>query len=126
MNYAKKRPVFLDLFRIHMPVAAILSIGHRLSGVLLTLASPFLLYLFDLSLRNEQGFAQVKEIFANGFVKFVAFILIWSFLHHFFAGIRFLLIDIDIGIERRSGAVGAWIVHASELAALVFVLVVLL
>jgi succinate dehydrogenase / fumarate reductase cytochrome b subunit len=126
MNYTNKRPVYLDLLRIKQPVTAVLSIGHRISGVVWFFALPFLLYLFDVSLSSQSGFNHVTGILANGLVKVVMFILFWAFVHHLFAGIRFLLIDIDIGIERQTARFGAWIVHVSELIVVFITLVWLL
>ena len=126
MNYNNKRPVYLDLLRIKLPVTAILSIGHRISGVLLFFALPFLLYLFDISLSSESGFSHAKDILSSGLVKVIAFVLFWAFIHHLFAGIRFLLIDIDIGIERQAARFGAWVVHVSEFIVVLIILVLLL
>ncbi|NOX43219.1 MAG: succinate dehydrogenase, cytochrome b556 subunit [Gammaproteobacteria bacterium] len=121
MNYNKKRPVFLDILKIDMPAMAILSIGHRISGVLLFLSIPFFLYLFDLSLSNQDGFNQVKSILSHGVVKYAVVMLFWGFIHHFFAGIRFLLIDIQIGMDKNSASKGAWFVHICEIIALLIV-----
>ncbi len=126
MNYNRKRPVFLNLLKIDMPAAAILSIGHRISGVLLFFSIPFFLYLFELSLSNQDGFNQVKLILNQGVVKFAVLVLLWGFIHHFLAGIRFLLIDIHIGMDKRQANKGAWIVHISEIVILLVVVFVLL
>lgn len=126
MNYNRKRPVFLNLLKIDMPAAAILSIGHRISGVLLFFSIPLFLYLFELSLSNQDGFNQVKLILNQGVVQFAVLVLLWGFIHHFLAGIRFLLIDIHIGMDKRQANKGAWIVHISEIVILLVVVFVLL
>lgn len=116
----KPRPVFLDLRRIRLPVTGLVSILHRISGVLLFASLPFVVYLFDLSLRSQQGFAQAAALLHHGFVKIWAFLLLWSLLHHLVAGIRYLLIDFDIGVRlpvARASARGA-IVSALVLAVL--------
>ncbi len=126
MNYNKKRPVFLNLFKIDMPATALLSIGHRIAGVLLFFSIPLFLYLFELSLSNQDGFNQVKLILNQGVIKFTVLVLLWGFIHHFLAGIRFLLIDIHIGIDKRQASQGAWVIHISEIVILlvmVFVIV---
>lgn len=103
-----KRPVFLDLTRIHLPVTAVLSIGHRISGVLMVLMVPLIAYLFDLSLSGEEGFAATVALFSDDPFQMIAVIGVWVFTHHFLAGIRFLLLDIDVGVDLRSARISAW------------------
>lgn len=107
-----KRPVFLDLTRIYMPVTAVLSFGHRVTGVLMILVIPFLIYLFDLSLTDAQGYARVGELLSGWPLRAGLFLLIWFFMHHFLSGLRFLLTDIDVGLDMRSARLSAWIVFA--------------
>lgn len=128
MNDNKKRPVYLNIFLLllHMPVTAILSIGHRISGVLLFLAIPLLFYLFDLSLGGEIGFMQVKQIWMYGAAKLAVFVMFWAFIHHLFAGLRFFFIDVDIGLERQSARISAWFVHVGEVIVLFTVMGILL
>lgn len=94
------RPVFLDLKEIKMPIGAIMSILHRASGVLMFLATPLMIYLLDLSLSGEAGYARADELVHGWFFILIIFGLIWSLMHHLLAGIRYLLIDIDIGVEK--------------------------
>jgi succinate dehydrogenase / fumarate reductase cytochrome b subunit len=100
MQVTKPRPVFLNLFKIRLPMAGIMSIIHRATGVLMVLAIPLLIYLFDLSLGGAEGFAQAKAIFASLFVRLILFLFLWGLMHHLLAGIRYLLIDIDIGVQK--------------------------
>lgn len=95
------RPRFLDLRKIRLPLPGIVSILHRISGVLMVLAIPFLIYLFDLSLRNSTDFAAAADCVDSVIFKLVATVILWSITHHFYAGIRYLLLDIDIGVERK-------------------------
>lgn len=97
----KNRPVYLDLKQFRFPIAAIMSVGHRASGVLMILAIPFLAYILDLSLAGADGFAAVKTILDSLFIKLVLFVVLWAMLHHLLAGIRFLLIDFDMGVEKE-------------------------
>ena len=106
----KERPVYLDLPRIRLPLPGIVSILHRASGALLFLAGiPLLLYGVSGSLDSPEGYAAMRAGFAHPLAKLVLIGLLWSYLHHFFAGIRYLLLDIHRGIElapaRRSSAV---------------------
>jgi succinate dehydrogenase / fumarate reductase cytochrome b subunit len=106
-----KRPVFLQLGKIHFPVAAIVSILHRFSGVLLSLLIPVFIYLFGLSIRDQQSYFQVLHIINSLPGKLITVFLVWVFSHHFFAGLRFLLIDLDLGVKKNTAARSAWLVH---------------
>lgn len=121
-----KRPVFLQLTKIHFPVAAIVSILHRFSGVLLSLLIPVFIYLFGLSLRDEQSYFQVLHLLHSVPGKLITGFLIWVLSHHFFAGLRFLLIDLDVGIVKAAAARGAWLVHISAIVVTAIMLGILL
>jgi len=101
----KVRPKFLSLpailFQIRMPLPAWVSILHRVSGALLVFPfAAWLLYLLDASLASEKGFAHVKDYYLQlPVVKAAALLFIWALCHHFCAGIRFLLLDVHIGVE---------------------------
>ena len=86
----KTRPKHLDLTQIRLPLPGIVSIMHRISGAAMFLCIPFLLYLLQLSLGSEQEFSQFKAIAAHPVAKLVLFGLLWGFVHHLCAGIRFL------------------------------------
>jgi len=118
MSGKSQRPLFLDLKRIHLPVMAVLSLGHRLTGVLMFLAIPFSAYLFSLSLSGSAGYAAVRSLFQQGGVRVLLILLLWALAHHFFAGIRFLLIDIDIGVDLQRGRRTAWAAIAGGVLAL--------
>ena len=100
MLKANKRPVFLNLLQIKLPVAGIMSIGHRIAGVLLFFSLPLWLYLLQQSLHSEQSFQQVQQWLSGSVIKLVMFVLLWATMHHLLAGIRYLLLDIDIGIDK--------------------------
>jgi len=106
----KQRPVYLDLPRIRLPLPGIVSILHRASGALLVLAGiPLLLYAVSASLASPEAYAAMKATFSYPVAKLGLILLLWAYLHHFCAGIRYLLLDIHRGIElepaRRSSAV---------------------
>jgi succinate dehydrogenase / fumarate reductase cytochrome b subunit len=106
----KPRPVYLNLLAIRQPLPAIVSILHRISGALLFLLGiPAVLSLLEASGRSEQSFAAIGSWFAAPFNKLVLLGLIWAYVHHFCAGIRYLLIDIHVGDDlapaRRSAAI---------------------
>ena len=111
MRQSGSRPKFLDLTRIRQPVGAIVSIAHRISGILLFLLIPVVIYLLELSLKSESGYAQVMVLFDSTAMKLLAWIGIWSLIHHMLAGIRFLLLDVEIGVERRAARQSAMAVN---------------
>lgn len=106
----QSRPVYLNLFQIRMPIMAMMSILHRASGALLVLSIPYFAYLLALSLESEQGFVQVQSHLSGWFIQLVMMVLAWGVLHHLLSGIRFLFIDFDIGVQKRSARITAWIV----------------
>ena len=106
-----RRPVFLNLTQIQMPIGALTSIGHRISGVVLATGVPAAAYLFALSLRDEGGFAQVAALFERFAFKAAAIIAIWALAHHVLGGIRHLLTDFDIGSPLRVARRSAWFVN---------------
>ena len=95
----KKRPKHLDLLKIRLPLPGWVSILHRISGAALFLFIPFLLWLLQASLGSTETYAGFKSALANPLVKLVLLGLVWAFLHHFFAGIRYLALDAHLGIE---------------------------
>ena len=106
----KTRPVYLNLFAIRQPLPAIVSILHRVSGALLFLIGiPALLWGVQASLASPESFANVKAVLAHPLARLVALVLAWSYIHHLFAGLRHLLLDVHVGVDlapaRRSAAV---------------------
>ena len=92
--------VFTDLPSYRLPVAGIVSILHRISGFIMFLLMPFIIWMFDTSVSSEYSFAKFKGAFNVGlgfvpgwFVKLVALALIWASLHHFASGVRHLWMD---------------------------------
>ena len=120
---AKKiRPKYLSLrallFEIRLPVPGWVSILHRISGALLFF--PFvawLLYLLDTSLASEKGFDYVRnQYLALPLVKLGILVFIWSYCHHFCAGIRYLFLDLDQGVDLQTARLTSWIVIVAGLA----------
>lgn len=111
MKIMINRPVFLNLSKIHFPVAAVVSILHRVSGVLLSLSIPLVIYFFGISIQDEQGYSRVANLIDSLAGKLFMVFLLWNLAHHFFAGVRFLLVDLDIGITKTAAARSAWLVH---------------
>ena len=83
-----------------LPLAGFVSILHRASGMLMFALLPFILYLLDNSLTSETSFAVLQKLTTGVFVKLVILVLTWAYLHHFCAGIRHLLMDLHIGLDK--------------------------
>lgn len=95
----KRRPVYLELPNIRLPIPGIVSILHRISGVALFIMLPVLLYLFSGTLSRESAFESYRALVAYPLVKLVLIGLLWAYLHHLLAGIRFLFLDAHKGLE---------------------------
>jgi succinate dehydrogenase / fumarate reductase cytochrome b subunit len=99
---AVTRPKYLDLMRIRLPLPGLVSILHRISGFGLFLATPFLLWLFQQSVSSPESFARYQAVFAQPLIKLILLGLLWALFHHLFAGIRFLLMDVHVGLELKA------------------------
>jgi len=108
MSSPPNRPVYLNLFAIKLPPAGMASIAHRLSGVLLVLCTPLFIALFARSLQDPAGFQATQAILSTTWFKAILLLLCWAIAHHLLAGIRFLLLDIDIGMHRDVLNKTAW------------------
>lgn len=122
----KPRPEFRnihvsDLRNYRLPPAGIVSILHRISGLLMFVLLPFVVWLFDMSVSSEVSF----EVFRNAFVAGVGFVpgwfvkltclgLIWGYLHHFIAGVRHLWMDATHSVSKEQGKSSAVITLASS------------
>jgi len=104
------RPVHLNLLQIRLPVAGFMSIVHRASGVVMVLAIPLLVWLLDLALSGPDGFAAAAALFDGAALAGALFLALWALVHHLLAGIRYLLIDIDVGVEKPMFRHTAWAV----------------
>ena len=116
----EQRPKYLNLIQIRLPIPGMVSIAHRISGVLMFLAIPFVTYALHTAVRDETGFLEIGAIMDNIVIKLMLLILTWSLLHHLLAGIRYLLIDMDIGVDKPSARTSAAMVMAvAVIAALI-------
>ncbi|MDX3894278.1 succinate dehydrogenase, cytochrome b556 subunit [Pusillimonas sp.] len=119
---SKPRPQFRNLsvaqlLSYHLPLAGKSSIMHRVSGALLFLALPLVIVpLFAASITSPDSYAAMREWVANPLFKIVLLVLIWGYLHHFCAGIRYLLFDLHVGTEKPSMQKTAGVVFGVSLA----------
>jgi succinate dehydrogenase / fumarate reductase cytochrome b subunit len=95
----KKRPLWYNLSPLNLPLPGLVSILHRISGAVLFLLLLWLLYLLDQSLTSAERFEAVRQTIAQPLVKLVLLGLLWAFLHHLCAGIRYLFLDVDKGVD---------------------------
>ena len=121
----KQRPKYLSLpailFQIRLPLPGRVSILHRVSGALLVFPfEAWLLYLLDVSLRSEQGFSHIREYLAMPVAKLGLVVFLWAACHHFCAGIRYLVLDLNKGIELKPARLSAAAVIVVSLALTVF------
>jgi succinate dehydrogenase / fumarate reductase cytochrome b subunit len=121
----KQRPKYLSLpailFQIRLPLPGWVSILHRVSGALLVFPfAAWALYLLDVSLRSEQGFSHAREYLAMPLAKLGLLVLAWAYCHHFCAGIRYLVLDLNKGIELRPARVSAGVVIVLSLVLTAF------
>lgn len=91
-----------QIIKYRLPLAGIVSILHRISGLLIFLLLPFLLYLWDQSLASENAFNALQVCVQHTGVKLILLALAWAYLHHFFAGLRYLALDVHVGIDKNS------------------------
>jgi len=112
----RRRPVFFNLMQLQMPVGALTSITHRVTGILLALGIPFSIYLLDVSLRGPQSYVQVIRLFDKLAFRGTAIVFVWALAHHLLAGIRHLLSDVDIGSQLPAARRSAWIVNVGGIA----------
>ncbi len=122
----QKRPVYRNIHitqivGYRLPPAGIVSILHRVSGVLMFLLLPFVIWLFDVSLSSEISYERFTSTFVAGlgwlpgwFMKLVALALIWAYLFHFIAGVRHLWMDVTHSVSLEQGRISAWVTLASS------------
>lgn len=105
---------FTDLTTYRLPAAGFVSILHRISGAIMFLLMPFIIWLFDTSVSSEISFQKFKAAFNVGMLglpgfiwKLVALALIWAFVHHFIAGLRHLYMDVNHAVSKEFGSTTA-------------------
>lgn len=120
---SKQRPQFRNISIVNitqhyrLPLAAKASIMHRVSGALLFLSLPLIILpLFQLSVSSPESFASIAAWVSNPVCKLVLLALIWGYLHHFCAGIRYLVLDLHIGMNKESARKSAGVVFGVSLA----------
>lgn len=116
----KARPVNLNLMTIHQPVTAVVSILHRLSGVILFLCIPLLLWVFSASLNSPDSYAYIHTWLSKISIKLMIWVILSALIYHIFAGIRHFVMDFGWGESLKSGRIGAYLVMILSLIFAVF------
>jgi succinate dehydrogenase / fumarate reductase, cytochrome b subunit len=112
----KPRPKYLNLVEIRLPLPGWVSILHRISGALLVFPfSAWLLYMLDVSLASEAGFRAIQGYLELPLVKLGMLVFIWAFCHHLCAGIRYLFLDLNKGVELRPARASSVVVLVASL-----------
>jgi succinate dehydrogenase / fumarate reductase cytochrome b subunit len=119
MDKNKTRPVFLNLLQIRLPIGGVVSILHRASGVLLVLLLPPLLYGLQQSLSGPDEYAAMSARLTTLPGRIVVLMLLWFLAQHFFSGMRHLLFDLDIGLDKRPARLLAWLTFAASVLVVV-------
>ena len=110
----RQRPKYYDLNLAHLPPPWLVSIFHRVSGLLLFFpVLPLLLYLMQLSLGSEEGYARIAQYWERPIAKLAVLGVVWLYAHHFWAGIRYLLLDVHWGIDKAPARASALAVLAA-------------
>ena len=112
----KKRPLWYNISPLNLPLPGFVSILHRVSGALLFLGLIWFLFLLDMSLASETGYARFRGYVAHPVVKLAMLGFLWAYLHHLCAGVRHLFLDLDVGVELRAARRSAVAVLLASLA----------
>ena len=98
-NKRVNRPKNLNLLTIRLPIPALVSIMHRVSGAFLFLLLPLLLWVLHLSLATDSSYEQAQAVLHHPLVKLICLMVTWAYLHHACAGIRHLALDAHYGLR---------------------------
>jgi succinate dehydrogenase / fumarate reductase cytochrome b subunit len=117
----KQRPKHLALHKIKLPLPGIVSILHRISGLLLFFSMPLLLLMLQDSLTSIETYTQLMAVLANPFLKLMMLGLLWAFLHHFCAGLRYLAVDFHLVRDLAQARNSSKVVMVVSLALTIFI-----
>jgi succinate dehydrogenase / fumarate reductase cytochrome b subunit len=112
MKQSTQRPVFLNLLQIRLPLGGVLSIIHRVSGILLVVAIPALIYFLQLLNGGEESFAQAQALLQTVSGKISFSLITWMLIQHSMSGIRHLLMDLDFSYNKHIARTTAMVAFA--------------
>ncbi|HEX9812437.1 MAG TPA: succinate dehydrogenase, cytochrome b556 subunit [Burkholderiales bacterium] len=116
MQQRTKRPVYLNLFLIRLPIGGVVSILHRITGALLVVLTVFFLWALQASLASPARFGEIQSLLSAGLGRMVVLLALWILIQHLYSGVRHLLIDVDIGVERTSARRSAGLTLVASVA----------
>ncbi len=117
----KTRPVWYNLSLLNLPLPGLVSIFHRISGALLFIGLIWLLFLLDMSLASEADFNRFQSYVSLPIVKLALLVILWAYLHHFCAGIRYLFLDIHKGLDLAVARATSYAVFAVSIVLTVLI-----
>lgn len=115
-----KRPVNLDIGSMQLPITAYVSISHRLSGVILFLASGLMVWALDTSLSSEEGFNTIKATLTHPITKVIVWTIASALSYHALSGLKHIVMDFGIGESMRGGIIGARLVIGLAVVTTIF------
>lgn len=115
-----KRPVNLDIGSMQLPITAYVSISHRLSGVILFLASGLMVWALDTSLSSEEGFNTIKATLTHPITKVIVWAIASALSYHALSGLKHIVMDFGIGESMRGGIIGARLVIGLAVVTTIF------
>lgn len=110
-----------QLIGYRLPLAGVVSIMHRISGAVLFLALPYLLWVFHLSVISERSYGQLQNLVDHWYTRLFLLALAWGFVHHLCAGLRYLLLDLHYGTSKEAGHSSSITVYAVSLPLVVLI-----
>jgi succinate dehydrogenase / fumarate reductase cytochrome b subunit len=106
----QQRPVFLNLFQIRFPLTAIVSIMHRISGILMFLFIPFMLSILQMSLVSQNSFDELSLTFNHPLIKISILLILSATIYHTLAGLRHIIMDLGFGDSRALAKISSILV----------------
>jgi succinate dehydrogenase / fumarate reductase cytochrome b subunit len=115
----KKRPVYLNLLQIRLPIGGVVSIIHRATGALMALLIPVALYALQMSLESPERYEQLRSWLAAGGGRLLMLAGLWVLIQHLYSGIRHLFMDVDVGVELKIARRSAWLTLGASIATVI-------
>ena len=125
MQKNAKRPIYLNLVEISLPIGGKVSIIHRMTGAVMALLTPFALWALQASLESPARFEQIKTTLSSGLGRAVMLFALWMLVQHLYSGIRHLLMDVDVGVDLVPARRSAWLTLAASVITVALVGVLL-
>jgi succinate dehydrogenase / fumarate reductase, cytochrome b subunit len=109
MQKIAKRPVYLNLLQIRLPIGGVVSIIHRITGAVLALLTPFALCALQSSLEGPAQFDRIQALLGTGLGRAAVLLGLWALIQHLYSGLRHLFMDVDVGVDLQPARTSAWL-----------------